>query len=170
MSGFFCFFVTMSGFYGFFCESVCLFLVKTGWQHWSVFLGPLPEQQKDSHWSLVQGNYNLMVCFIPDGLLRVTLSFMTETLNSCWEPLLMVMLMTDPELFEVSCRKLYRGLEVHYKYINLCVSFGLNTPYKGCRLISHVPNVDKIETWKANNFQKDVISKSPWPWSSEGRG
>jgi len=58
----------------------------------------------------------------------------------------MVMSMTDPELFEVSCRKLYRGLEVYYKYINLCVSFGLNAPYKGCRLILHVRNVDKIET------------------------
>jgi len=48
----------------------------------SVFLGPLPEQKQDSHWSLDQGNYSLMACFITDGLLRVTLFFMKETLNS----------------------------------------------------------------------------------------
>jgi len=39
---------------------------------------PLPEQQQGSHWSLDQGNYSLMACFIPDGLLQVALSFMKE--------------------------------------------------------------------------------------------
>jgi len=67
----------------FFVSRSVFFLVKTGWQPWSVFLGPLPEQQKDFHWTLDQGKYNLMFCFVPDGLLRVTLSFMKETLNSC---------------------------------------------------------------------------------------
>jgi len=45
-------------------------------------------------------------------------------------------------------------------HLNLCASSGLNTPYNGCRLIWHGPNLDKIETWKANNFQKDIFSKN----------
>jgi len=38
----------------------------------------LPEQQQDPHWSLDQGNYSPLACFIPDVLLRVSLSFMKE--------------------------------------------------------------------------------------------